>query len=488
MKAVLFRTMVFTHRWVGIAIGWLMLMWCLSGIVMLYVQYPDLTQSERLAHLEPLRVDRCCTAQNVPLAATARIASFSMEMLDGSLLLRLMPEGGAVVLLEPETGSVVDTVTSELALRVAAAWKGTNGAAATVEGPQARPDQWTVYPRYGATRPLYHVDLHDDAGTELYVSSRTGEVVQKTTRTQRFWNWLGAVPHWLYFTRIRDNAPLWNNLVIYSSLLGCFLTLFGLYLGIWQLRRGPDTRLYSPHRGWKYWHHVPGLIFGVLVLSWVFSGLMSMQPWGFLESDGIEAEARQVRGGLPEWQEVQRVLQRLPMAELPADTVRISSSILGGKLHVLATDRGGGRMRFDAQWQPSPLSAEEIGQAGQALGAVRVATLQQEDEFYYAFASSVASLPVVRLTMADDTRIYMDPVTGDLRTKIDSAARGYRWLHLGLHRLDFTAGMRRRPVWDVLVWTLLLGATSVSITGVWLGVRYLRRRSRVPAEQDSARV
>lgn len=476
MKAVVFKTLVFTHRYVGIAIGWLMLVWCLSGLVMLYVEYPELGERERLVHLQSLHADGCCNLQDAPLTVDARIASFNVEMLGGTPLLRVMPGPGSSVLLDMRTGSVVDAVTEGQALQVAGAWQSANARLATVNVQQEKPDQWTVYPRYRMHRPLYHVALNDAAGTEVYVSRVTGEAVQKTTRLQRFWNWLGAVPHWVYFTAIRDNATLWNNLVIYSSLLGCFLTLFGLYLGIWQLRRKSDDRLHSPYRGWKYWHHVPGLIFGVLVLSWVFSGLMSMQPWGFLESGGHDAEARQLRGGLPDWQAVRHVAGQLPAAELPADTVRVSSSILHGKLYLLATDRQGDRTRFDAQWRPSPLSADEIRHAGQALGATRVEALYEEDAFYYAFGSIQAPLPAVRLTMADGTRVYLDATTGEVLTKIDSAARGYRWLHLGLHRMDFTAWMRSRPVWDVLMWTLMLGVTTVCTTGMWLGVRYLRRR------------
>ncbi len=474
--ALLFKTLVFTHRYVGIAIGWLMLVWCLSGLVMLYVEYPELGERERLVHLEPLPVDGCCTVQEAPFAGNARITSFNMEMLGGTPLLRVTPETESSVLLDMRTGRVVDAVTDMQALQVAGAWQSTGDRSATMEGQQQEPDQWTVYPRFRVHRPLYHVALNDAAGTEVYVSGVSGEAVQKTTRLQRFWNWAGAVPHWVYFTAIRDNATLWNNLVIYSSLLGCFLTLFGLYLGVWQLRRKSDDKLHSPYRGWKYWHHVPGLIFGVLVLSWVFSGLMSMQPWGFLESDDFGAEVRQVRGGSPDWQAVRRVVEQLPAARLPADTVRVSSSMLDGQLYLLATDRHGDRTRFDAQWRPSPLSADEIRRAGQLLGAIRVETLHEEDEFYYAFGGDEAPLPVVRLTMADDTRFYLDATAGNVLMKIDSAARGYRWLHLGLHRMDFTAWMRRRPVWDVLMWTLMLGVTTVCTTGMWLGVRYLRRR------------
>ena len=42
---------------------------------------------------------------------------------------------------------------------------------------------------------------------------------------------------------------LWTRTVIWTSILGTFLTLVGLYLGIAQWGRGKDGRL-SPYRGW----------------------------------------------------------------------------------------------------------------------------------------------------------------------------------------------------------------------------------------------
>ena len=57
------RWLYLTHRWVGIAVCLLMAMWFVSGVVMMYVGYPKLTQAERLAHLPDLKLpDGCCIA------------------------------------------------------------------------------------------------------------------------------------------------------------------------------------------------------------------------------------------------------------------------------------------------------------------------------------------------------------------------------------------------------------------------------------------
>src|SRR4030095_2374039 len=170
-------------------------------------------------------------------------------------------------------------------------------------------DQWTVGDKSGNTRALYRFMLEDADETQLYVSSITGEVVVWTTRDQRFWNWLGAIPHWLYFTELRRNGPLWVQIIIWTSLLGTFLTLIGLYLGITRFRTGKGGRV-SPYYGWFYWHHLTGLVFGIVTLTWVVSGLFSMQPWGFLEGRGGD-ERQRLAGADPQWSEVQSSLDMI---------------------------------------------------------------------------------------------------------------------------------------------------------------------------------
>jgi len=48
-----------------------------------------------------------------------------------------------------------------------------------VSGPMEY-DQWIVHQRFDPYRPFYRVRLNDDARTDLYVSARTGEVLQRT--------------------------------------------------------------------------------------------------------------------------------------------------------------------------------------------------------------------------------------------------------------------------------------------------------------------
>src|SRR5690606_22019151 len=48
------------HRWTGVAGCLLMVLWFISGVVMLYVGYPKLTPWERLGALPALDATQCC--------------------------------------------------------------------------------------------------------------------------------------------------------------------------------------------------------------------------------------------------------------------------------------------------------------------------------------------------------------------------------------------------------------------------------------------
>jgi hypothetical protein len=61
-----------------------------------------------------------------------------------------------------------------------------------------------------------------------------------------------------------------------------------------------------------------------------------------------------------------------------------------------------------------------------------------------------------------------------LLQRAGAVARWYRWLFGGLLRIDFTAWMRARPVWDIIMLTLMLGGLALTTTGFYLALRRIR--------------
>ena len=79
------RTIAFLHRYTGVAVGWLMTLWCLSGFVMMYQGYPELTNAERLRGLIPLQLEGCCKILQVPVED---LAGARINMVSGVPVLR----------------------------------------------------------------------------------------------------------------------------------------------------------------------------------------------------------------------------------------------------------------------------------------------------------------------------------------------------------------------------------------------------------------
>jgi hypothetical protein len=99
--------------------------------------------------------------------------------------------------------------------------------------------------------------------------------------------------------------------------------------------------------------------------------------------------------------------------------------------------------------------------------------MTREDDYYFSHHGDLVKFQVYRVIAGKGTRYYIDAVSGTLLAKLDSSAQGYRWWHQGLHRLDFTAAMRGRPRWDVLMLVLMCGVTGLCVTGTYLGYRRL---------------
>lgn len=474
------KILFLTHRYLGITLGILMVLWCLSGFIMMYKPYPELSREESLALLNTLDLQDCCDPVSAQGLEETRYQGFQVQMLDSLPVLQLTGEDGRLVTLDLHHQRLFYSVQEKFAQQIAGNF------AEQRQFPDARlmgeiyNDQWTVYGAYNPHRPLYHLAADDDQGTQWYMSSRTGEVIQLTTREQRIWGYLGAVIHWLYPTMLREKVLLWSQTVIWLTIASIFLTCTGLYFGLRQYKTRNSGRK-SPYWGLSRWHHYAGLSFGVLTFSWVLSGLFSMQPWGLMEGEGAAPEEAQLRGSNMAWAAVSEAVSRLPALDLPADTVRVEGQLLQGQLALYAVNRNGAKQRYSTDnFNSAALEAHTL----QALAAqlspggppISAELITGEDAYYFNHHEQV-QLPAFRVIANDSkqTRYYLDPVSGEVLDKIDTKDRWYRWLHYGLHRGDFTLFLRSRPVWDILMWTLLLGVTVVCITGMLMGFRRISR-------------
>ena len=473
------RVLVYTHRWLGIVGGVLFLVWFVSGIVMMYARMPELDPVERLARLPAINP---ASIRMMPLVSgDTDIARLTISTLEGRPIVRLTARG-RTELSFADTGDRVPVVDAEQAIRVAGNFTGAS--AVRYDARLTDADQWSFGVR--GRMPLHRIAVDDPAGTVLYVTETGGEVVLKTTASGRWWAAAGAVMHWLYFTPFRRNAGLWAQTIIWCSIAGTVLCLVGIAWGLWRVSplrgyRLRDHHQWSPYAGWMRWHHYAGLIFGIVTTTWIFSGLLSMDPWNWHPSTTPTGDQRaRVAGGALDLQQlsverVQRVLRAFaPQFQKEIEIVRFRG-------HYYAT-AAAGIVSFDEPQYGArdQLPADLVfGAASAAMSGVPIEGMSWLDGYdaYYYDRDHHLSLPVLRVRYGDPqhTWLYFDPKHGAIARKEERLTRLNRWLYHGFHSLDFPFLYYRRPLWDVVVIVLSLGGIVLSATTLSASWRRVRR-------------
>jgi uncharacterized iron-regulated membrane protein len=149
MPAALWRATVTVHRYLGIAVGALMLMWFISGMVMVYVPYPQITPSQHLKSLAPIPLNQCCAPGPVKLADDEAILFVQIETIAGAPVMRMRADGHPPLFLHLPDGAplVIDAAKARaIALDSAPRLTGMNAAITASE--LIDRDQWTVAEDY----------------------------------------------------------------------------------------------------------------------------------------------------------------------------------------------------------------------------------------------------------------------------------------------------------------------------------------------------
>ncbi|MGI4876805.1 MAG: PepSY domain-containing protein [Janthinobacterium lividum] len=467
------RWLYLTHRWLGIVTCLFFAVWFVSGLVMIYVPFPSLTRAERLTGLGPI------DWRQVRVQPDARGArSMALEMQAARPVWRIDWWDGPQTVVAATDGSEAGRTDAGEARVIAASF----GRAPVVALELVMRDQWTVAGSYERHRPLWKASLAGPGGRVLYVSSRTGAVVLDTGGRERFWNWLGSVPHWIYPTMLRQDNEVWRQVVMWVSGPCIVGAVAGMWIGILRLRTG--SRRFSrgrmtPYRGWMGWHHWAGLIGGVFLIAWIFSGWLSVDPFRLFASKGIgQADERSYdSGGLPHID-----LDRLARHAQGARRVEVIHA--AGRALILIQRARTSDVVIDATTlDPARLDRRLLVAAARRLlpGAAigRVELLRSPDAYWYE-VDDLPVLPVLRVRFRDaaGTWVHIDPATGELLGDMDRRRRIYRWAFDLLHKWDLNVLTSNRPGWDVVLWLLSLAGMITSVTGIRIGWSRLRPNRR----------
>jgi PepSY-associated TM region len=471
------RALTSLHRWLAIPLAPLFVVWFASGLVMHFVPYPTLSEAERIAGMAPIDFARVRHRPREAVAARAIAAATRLRLLqraDGPVY--IVSGGGQVAALHADDLSPAGVATERLALAIARAHARERQLAATdatVAG-LIRHDQWTVAEGLDPHRPLYRVALNDPAGTELYVSSITGEIVRDSTRRERRWNYLGSVAHWIYPTWLRARPRAWTAALWLASGLASVAAIAGAVLGpvLLVMRRG----LVPPVGSLRAWHHAVGLFCAAFVLSWIVTGWLTLDHGLVFAARAVSPAEAAVLAPAPDW-------DALPAdAPIPAPQAKEQAKEIEWFFFNAAPYR---RDRFGLDAQAlfadatgpqgsaprTSLTMAEIAAVARRLpGACSVRTIDADTDGS-ATASVLPGAPVYRIA-CDDLRLDVDGASGVISDRLDPARR----LAEALHTLDIPALSARPALRSALVIGFAGCGLAFSLTGCVLAWRRLSGR------------
>jgi hypothetical protein len=503
------RSLIFIHRWLGIALCVVFLLWFPSGIGMMYWTYPDVSRDDRLERspaLDPSTIKLSPAGALKALGVDDDPGQIRLNTFDGRPVYRIGGFGGQSIVYA-DTGGEQLEVPMDMVRRAAAAWTGQKVETATVEE-MTDVDQWTVQTRLRDLQPLYKFSFPD--GQQVYISANTGEVEQYTTRGSRWGAYVGAIPHWLYFTPLRKHGAEWSKIVIWSSGIGTGAAILGIVVGVWMYSpskkyRNAGAPTSIPYRGQKRLHTLFGLIFGLGAATWAFSGMLSMDPFprptnrpvggGEQIARGVTADPDSIRAALRGEMSLDAFARKHPkdaLAQLAGHQVKeLQLTSFMATPGYLATLADGTTRIVPVDGEPIPGFTPEritdaVKKAAGEGGLAEITTIDQYD-MYYLDRRRERPLPVVlaRLNDVEKTRLYIDPKTSRLVGTYSSSNWMSRWLYHGLHSLDFPWLYNYRPLWDIVVITFMVGGTALCVTSLVLAWRVLGRKVRalVPASR-----
>lgn len=472
------RWLYLVHRWIGIATCLLFVLWFASGLVMLYVPFPSLDGEERLHGLPPVaweQVRHGPYAFAAPAGEEGEFRQAVLEMRGDRPVWRVSPWEAKPYALWADSGIAAGRVAEAEARHIAERF----GKVPVSAIRSIHSDQWSVPGSYDVHRPLWKAELAGEGGRVLYVSSTSGAVVLDTNARERFWNWLGSVPHWLYPRALREDQPLWRQVVLWVSGPCILVALTGIWIGLMRLRAGSKRfkggRI-TPYRGWMKWHHLSGLVGSVFLILWIFSGWLSVDPGRLFASEGIGVAAHRDYAGagpLPD-------PDLAGLARLAPNAHRLVMNSAAGRPLIRIEQPAKDDLVVDAiSLEPLAPDGTRIRSAAAGLvpgsAIVGEEMLQRPDAYWYAVRGDIP-LPVLRLRFSDPagTWVHIDPATGELLGESDSRRRTYRWLFDLFHRWDLNLLLDAPPARDLLIWLMSIAGLIGSVTAVYIGWRRLR--------------
>jgi len=492
LPAPLVRSFFWLHRWTGIYVGIMALVWFASGIVVHWYASPEPTDAEAVrAYGPPLEARELADKAPPPGIGGQPYRSATIRHRGKRLIWQVRLADGRTGIIDARTDRALGPIDSGEARLVAAPVAGRDPADGLV---QLVTHYNELYFHQSYPLPVYRVVFQAPRAVDIYIDPATASVVAIVGPRQRVTRMFGGIPHFLDVGPLHTHRTAW--LVILMTLVTAVLIsgLTGLVYGIWLLLKQVRDRHTLVPRAWTLsvllstGHHWLGIAVGGFVVTWTLSGVLMV--W-YPQVDPVADEVARWEGGGVNRDEFAVSLERA-LAEGRrgghALVFALTAKHVVGKPVYEALYGDGNASLIDAVSgrNLSPLTDSLVrAVVRRYLGAnphiARVDFLDHYDPYYFQLHERYRPLPVFRVAVNNpdiSSPLYIDAERGDLVGRVSGSYRTFRWFGSAIHTFDFPALLFNPPVWDSVVVGLALLGALLSGSGLWLGARYLVRASR----------
>ncbi|MRT94636.1 PepSY domain-containing protein [Ancylomarina sp. 16SWW S1-10-2] len=476
------------HDLSGTLLSLMFVIWFLSGFVLIYAGFPHASREERFMHLSFLDHSDFDSIQ-MPLELTSKV---ELEKRNGIPVYRAYKGKKTQKVYNAFSLDQWKSCTEKEALALAEDFVG----AKTLSVQKIDElDQWMPWSYYRPLLPMYKISMADKAHTRIYISEKSGSIIQETTRASRWAGRLGAMPHWVYLRALYLQKGFWGQVVLVFVLLGILASFSGLIVGFIRLqkrKKGEKKQWcsWSPYKKfWYKWHHISGFVFGLFVCTFILSGLLSLT-------------------NIPKWMvPVHAKVSAKKTWNQPADLKQFAGISMADFWNALEDTTNIRKVAFKQVmgkpcfWvyrndfekaeeylvdenkiqRKENYSEREVRQWCEKSFPQIAYDLQEQKEFdaYYQISGMAARpLPVwqINLKDADHTRMYINTKSGEVLTSYNTNQRWRRWSYRSLHSLDFPFFKRHEWLRKLILIVILIGGSVISITGFVLGIASIKRK------------
>lgn len=467
MKKILFAV----HKYLGIALSILFVIWFISGFVMMFSSFPKAQKEAYAKKNSPI-------TENIDLKKIETGKSIVIQKRLKNLEIVREDSAGKKTILSYPSLKPIGSYGLQSCIEMAKAC--TQSEVTKVETINDF-DMWIPWMYLKEHFPIYKCWMNDGKGTVMYLSSKTGQIVQETNSHNRFWSYFGAIPHWVYIKQLRLHIDSWKNTVIALSALGSIMCLAGLMLGIMLIKK----KSLSPYRKKRYrWHHLLGLLFGLSTFTYIFSGMMSLCDIPDFIAKQPEMNEEQSADTLPLKRYTRDIAEAI---RLYPRCTKLELKLVGGKPFYKMTDAAGN---------------EEMVSGDSSIRAVRCNFSKMEalkeyksyingkkytielqtkyNNYYMPKKRGIRPLPVYVLKVNDkyQSAYYINPKTLEIISSQSKNSRIQRWTYNFLHCYDSYWLINRPAIRRSIEIFLMIGGLSLSISSLILTIRRIKRKKR----------